>query len=126
MEDLKVWVYVQHDYTPADRSYPIKQSYVDIILRGCLSISEAFARSFIDTTVGWWHDGNGSSREKISNVDQLTEDKDKDDDHHTWIDDRHFPLYIRSDPDYSQEMGHILDSLIKEHHPEALERRKRY
>jgi hypothetical protein len=34
---------------------PIVQSYVGIILSGCLTILEEFAHEFISTTKGWHH-----------------------------------------------------------------------
>eukprot|EP00568_Trieres_chinensis_P000439 CAMPEP_0183309718 /NCGR_PEP_ID=MMETSP0160_2-20130417/25507_1 /TAXON_ID=2839 ORGANISM="Odontella Sinensis, Strain Grunow 1884" /NCGR_SAMPLE_ID=MMETSP0160_2 /ASSEMBLY_ACC=CAM_ASM_000250 /LENGTH=304 /DNA_ID=CAMNT_0025473787 /DNA_START=61 /DNA_END=975 /DNA_ORIENTATION=+ len=114
-ESLKVWVYVQRDRTPASPTHPIKQSYVDVILRGCLSVSESFARSFIKTTHGWWHEG-----------EDINLEGDKDENHHTWVEDRHFPLYIRADSGYSNEMGHCLDRLLREHHPDAVEKRRKY
>lgn len=36
--------------TPAN---PIVQSYVDVVLDGCLAIGDAFAREFIRSTAGW-------------------------------------------------------------------------
>lgn len=49
----RVWIYVQQNPVPPSPQYPIAQSYVDIMLRGCLSISEEFAHEFIETTKGW-------------------------------------------------------------------------
>ena len=43
-DELAVWCYFQEQSIPADRAFPITQSYLDIILRGCLSISKNFAR----------------------------------------------------------------------------------
>ena len=43
-DELAVWCYFQEQSVPADRAFPITQSYLDIILRGCLSISKNFAR----------------------------------------------------------------------------------
>jgi hypothetical protein len=48
-----VWTYVPHVSTPASMDYPIAQSYVDICLKGCLDISEAFLDEFVTSTVGW-------------------------------------------------------------------------
>ncbi len=60
--DICVWVYIQNDQAAPNRSYPITQSYVDIIMRGCLSVSKEFARKFLETTHGWWNeDLDGSS-----------------------------------------------------------------
>lgn len=50
-----VWVYVK-DNTEAPCEYqPIVQTYVDTVLAGCLSISESFAETFVETTHGWHH-----------------------------------------------------------------------
>mmetsp|Transcript_13 Transcript_13/g.26 ORF Transcript_13/g.26 Transcript_13/m.26 type:complete len:299 (-) Transcript_13:270-1166(-) len=122
--DVHVWVYLSKNPQPANPSYPIMQSYVDIILRGCLTISEDFALSFVRTTSGWWHTGMG----KLDVVEQ--EEKKKDDDthddsHHTWIDDRHSPTYVRADAVYSRSNSHLLDTLLREHQTAAFEKRRR-
>ena len=102
ISNVFVWIYVQKRPLAADDTHPIAQSYVDIILRGCLSVSEAFARSFIDTTHGW----------------------DSDHPEGNWVDDRHDPIYVRADPEYSKEKGEHVDQLLREHHPEAIGKRK--
>jgi hypothetical protein len=50
---IQIWVYVQQTPQPVSKESPIAQSYVDIILRGCISISEDFAKDFLKTTRGW-------------------------------------------------------------------------
>mmetsp|Transcript_8236 Transcript_8236/g.17817 ORF Transcript_8236/g.17817 Transcript_8236/m.17817 type:complete len:341 (+) Transcript_8236:193-1215(+) len=132
-EDVRVWVYLQREHRAADKNYPIHQSYVDIILRGCLSISEGFARSFLDTTNGWYHDGDGgdicydtdSGEEGTVCPNGSEQGKDYDADHHTWVEDRHLPLYIRADPKYSNSFGDKIDALVRDHHPEALDKRRK-
>jgi len=99
---VKVWIYVQKDPIPADPSHPIPQSYVDIILRGCLTISEDFAKSFIENTAGWQHD----------------------EDH--WVDDREVPIYRRADPEFSNEHGDKIDNLFEQHDAVDLEERVEY
>lgn len=49
-----VWVYVPLErYTGMARNEnPILQSYVDVCLKGCLSISKSFAEEFVETTYG--------------------------------------------------------------------------
>lgn len=89
--DVNVWIYIQKDPIPADPSHPIPQSYVDIIMRGCLTISEDFARSFIETTAGW---------------------NDEHEDH--WVDDRDVPIYKRADSDYSSANADMIDQLLDE------------
>lgn len=100
--NVKVWIYMQKDPIEADPSHPIPQSYVDIIIRGCLTISEDFARSFIETTHGW-----------------------KDEEDH-WVDDREVPIYRRADPEFSSEHGETIDKLLEEHIEDELEERVEY
>jgi len=107
--DIYVWVYIQNDESAPNPSYPITQSYVDIIMRGCLSVSKEFARKFLETTHGWWNDGD---------LDGISRDT-----HHTWVDDRQSPMYVRADSDFSMEHGDAIDRLIEEHHPNALKKR---
>jgi hypothetical protein len=101
-DNVKVWLYMQKDPVGADPSHPIPQSYVDIIIRGCLTISKDFARSFIETTHGW-----------------------KDDEDH-WVDDRELPIYKRADPEFSSEHGEVIDKLLEEHIEDELEERVQY
>lgn len=101
--NVRVWIYIQRDPIPADPSHPIPQSYVDIIIRGCLTISEEFARSVIDTTVGWTND---------------------EQDH--WVDDREVPIYKRADTEYSNQHGDTIDQLMKDQNPEAYDERVEY
>mmetsp|Transcript_6831 Transcript_6831/g.11984 ORF Transcript_6831/g.11984 Transcript_6831/m.11984 type:complete len:328 (+) Transcript_6831:146-1129(+) len=132
-EDIAVWVYVQSENFPAERSFPITQSYLDIIMRGCLSISHDFARRFLETTHGWWHDGLLDEKDHETGTEQILEDEQKTDigknerrsieNHHTWVNDRHAPMYVRADSEYSLENGEEIDELIKEHHPHAFQRR---
>lgn len=98
-KNVKVWIYMQRDAIEADPSHPIPQSYVDIIIRGCLTISEDFARSFIETTHGW------------NNEEDLNH----------WVDDRDLPIYRRADPDFSSEHGDAIDKLLGEHIEDELE-----
>lgn len=133
-EEIAVWVYVQSENLPAERSFPITQSYVDIIIRGCLSISHDFARRFLETTVGWSNDDPLEQNHHETVTEQKMEDATKAnlvnkektshiEKHHTWVNDRHDPLYVRADSEYSCEKGHEIDALIREHHPDALQQR---
>lgn len=103
-KDVFVWIYVQDDFLEASPDYPIAQSYVDVIIRGCLSISDEFAQSFMETTKGW-HSNHHSSGHLV--------------------DDRHDPIYIRSDSEFSEENGDVVDDLLRKHCPEALDKRRR-
>ena len=131
--DLAVWVYMQSIDLPPNRSFPITQSYVDIIMRGCLSISHDFARRYLQTTQGWWHDGQQSDDSKSFEASSETggnsprscprDVKQCMDNHHTWVNDRHAPMYVRADRQFSFKMGEEIDKLIGEQHAHALKRR---
>ena len=124
---------------PAERSFPITQSYVDIIMRGCLSISHDFARGFLRTTHGWWNEDHHGPLARSSDVTTTTaaaaaaagakgsemgkEEGNVRHRHHTWVNDRHAPMYVRADSEYSIENGRVIDELIGEHHASALLRR---
>jgi len=107
---FKVWVYIPKEgqALAANDRFPIMQSYVDIILRGCLSIGEDFALKFLESTHGWWHD-----EIEAENVPQ-----------YVWVDDRHAPYYVRADMEWSLEMRHVLDSYLQKVHPQPFERRE--
>lgn len=101
---VKVWVYMQKDPIEADPSHPIPQSYVDIIIRGCLTISEEFAQSFIETTAGW-----NTAEDELN-----------------WVDDREVPIYRRADSEYSTKNAEAIDNILEKHTPDALEERTPY
>jgi cation transport regulator ChaC len=48
-----IWIYVIKESKTCSGSHPIRQSYIDTIIAGCLAIGEDFAREFISTTHGW-------------------------------------------------------------------------
>ncbi|MGR5152911.1 gamma-glutamylcyclotransferase family protein [Photobacterium swingsii] len=50
-----VWVYVKDEPLAPCAIQPIMQTYVDTVLAGCLSISDAFAEYFVSSTQGWHH-----------------------------------------------------------------------
>ncbi|NVK30477.1 MAG: gamma-glutamylcyclotransferase [Gammaproteobacteria bacterium] len=62
------WVYLLDTYRAPTRAAPIVQSYVDVIIDGCLQVSEAFATQFVEQTHNWDCD---------------------------WYNDRHMPRYAR-------------------------------
>lgn len=112
LDDLKVWAYIpKGGGAGADHNFPIMQSYVDIILRGCLSISKDFAQKFLESTHGWWHD-------------ETIHDPNSEPPEYVWVDDRHAPYYVRADEEWSSEMKHMLDDLLKEIHPEPFQKRR--
>jgi len=135
VKNLQVWCYFQLTNLPPDRAFPITQSYVDIIMRGCLHISRNFAKQFLETTQGWWRDGPPPPEETVAQfverqkMGNLSKDEDvavSIDTHHTWLDDRHDPMYARADPEYSRGKGAEIDQLLNEHHPYALKMRVLY
>ena len=49
----KIFGYFIDQHLPPSPEYPILQSYVDVILQGCLEIDFEFARQFIHDTKHW-------------------------------------------------------------------------
>lgn len=47
------WMYVPKRIEMPDAAHPIVQSYVDLFLGGCLSVSHHFAKQCVRTTRGW-------------------------------------------------------------------------
>lgn len=115
--DIAVWVYIQNEIQHPNPSYPFTQSYLDVIMRGCFSVSKEFARMFLQTTTGWSHDGKSDNPNKDNNDESNHEPT-----HHTWVDDRHSPMYARADSEFSLEHASIIDQLIEEHHPHAIKK----
>lgn len=131
-EDVpQVWIYVQQNQVPASAQYPIAQSYVDIMLRGCLTISDEFAQEFIETTKGWHPaelsdaDDDSDSASVSSSSSDESESSGDNMEEGWWVDDRKDPLYVRADSDYSLRHQHKLDSLLKEKIPSKFTRRIR-
>jgi hypothetical protein len=85
--DGKVWTYLADEINLPNKKYPIAQSYVDVILTGCLEISEKFAIEFIKTTEAW---------------------------NYPWINDRDNPRYPRALKDVKQKekIDQLLDKYI--------------
>ncbi|ETW96464.1 MAG: hypothetical protein ETSY1_26515 [Candidatus Entotheonella factor] len=48
-----IWTYMTSCPGEPSRQYPLVQSYIDVILTGCLAIGTDFATEFIETTLGW-------------------------------------------------------------------------
>ena len=115
--EICVWIYVPRKcYTKmaSNTKHPILQSYVDIALRGCLSISKSFTKEFVDGTYGWYpgHQYNDvlvpSSISSHSNDNNNNNEDNKK--HCCWINDRHNPLYVRSDKEFSLKNSDRLDA----------------
>ena len=53
--DGKIWIYLPltEKFGSASERHFIWQSYVDVILTGCLSVDQKFAEEFMKTTEGW-------------------------------------------------------------------------
>ncbi len=79
----KLWAYIPDTYTIANLSYPIVQTYADIIIDGCLKVGYDFAQMFIRTTKNW---------------------------DTTWINDRNKPLYSHFLPNLDTI---IIDTLLQ-------------
>ena len=48
-----MWVYIAKELVFSTSAFPIIQSYIDVILKGCAEISDRFLEQFILTTDGW-------------------------------------------------------------------------
>lgn len=89
-----VWTYITSCAgTPAD-SHPLIQSYIDVILTGCLAIGPDFATEFIETTIGWVP---------------------------TWLNDRRQPRYMRALTETPRAVE--IDQLLQAHAPHAFSHR---
>ena len=113
-EKPNVWVYLQQEPSPINPVCPLAQTYIDIIMRGCLTISHDFCREFLQTTRGWSAHDFEASPEKGHSTQSTTATY--------WINDRHDPLYTRADQEYSLQNGDLLDRLLKQHRPEWVHR----
>ena len=135
IESSKVWVYAQENTFLANRNFPIPQSYVDVIMKGCLSISDEFSSLFVETTHGWWYEpkesdlveleANGEEK-KVETMDiQYLEDTQ---DHLVWVNDRYQPVYRntgRTILDWSENNFHVVDDILMRHAPLAFEKRQK-
>ena len=90
-----LWVYRSVKSHEATTERPIIQSYLDVVLTGCLEIGVEFAREFVTTTDGW---------------------------DAPWIDDRGSPRYLRPHHDPDRQVAS--DALLQELVPEALKNRR--
>jgi len=127
----QIWVYVQKCMIPANSDFPIVQSYLDIILRGCLSISEEFAHKFMQSTKGWHpselldeSDNSCSSDSRFDDSENLGDDNDESDGFH-WINDRNDPIYVRADMEYSIKKAQELDNILYRYCPQEFQKRMR-
>jgi hypothetical protein len=127
----KVWVYIPETCHPPSREYPIVQSYVDICMRGCLSISSKFLYEFLSSTYGWHpqeivelmktttppkkNSGDyNSDRDGGSKGTSTVVGEEADVVMGAWSNDRHAPIYHRADEKYSLENAFRLDKYLEE------------
>jgi hypothetical protein len=60
-----IWTYVSNYSQAPSEDMPVIQSYVDVIMTGCLRIGEDFAKEFVRTTHGWegpWENDRSAPR----------------------------------------------------------------
>lgn len=93
----KIWVYIGEDSDPAASDAPIIQSYIDVIMSGCLSFGENFTKKFVISTHNW---------------------------DMPWIDDRLDPIYPRAMKEVP--LAETIDKILREEIPiQFSPRRKR-
>jgi hypothetical protein len=95
MTNARIWTYVVKERKKPNWDFPIAQSYVDVMLMGCLEYGERFVSTFIMETMGW---------------------------EHPWVNDRDFPRYIRK-VDETQQVEY-LDLLLRKYIPNQYANRK--
>ena len=113
-----VWIYVPQKLCLPTEEKPIAQTYLDTILRGCLTISEEFAIEFISSTKGWssldfQKNNNGSDLRNRNPSDEIF-----------WVDDRQDPIYGRADHEYIAKNAPNLDKLLELYRPKEFPFRK--
>jgi cation transport regulator ChaC len=64
-----IWIYLPNEPGWPSQDCPIAQSYVDVVLVGCLEVEGSFAAEFVRTTTNWGY---------------------------PWVDDRSAPRYLRA------------------------------
>mmetsp|Transcript_10326 Transcript_10326/g.21237 ORF Transcript_10326/g.21237 Transcript_10326/m.21237 type:complete len:233 (-) Transcript_10326:35-733(-) len=97
-EQNRFWCYTGFTQVPATPSHPILQSYVDVIIKGCLEFSPEFAKNFISTTSGW--DGY-------------------------WLNDRQSLIYARAEQEWTKSNSTLVDDLLQSSLPESSNLSKR-
>ena len=116
----QIWTYVPLRERWPDPDFPICQSYVVTILRGCLDYSTDMAHDFVASTIGW-SDGDGCDGDSGSDGPDADEPTKGADVH--WVEDRRDPIYPRGDPAWSLRHAAELDALLATHRPWELARR---
>ena len=90
-----IWTYLTSRPGQASDAYPLVQSYIDVILTGCLALGADFAAEFIETTQGW---------------------------ESAWLNDRAQPRYARAMRGVSQAAE--IDRQLRARAPQALAQRR--
>jgi hypothetical protein len=134
-----VWTYVPTIESPPTREHPIVQSYIDTILRGCLTISDDFCREFIETTKGWTtkdaavdceddYDTDETNKEnETSNINVSLQDDapaSSLSSSSVWVNDRDAPIYIRGDPAWFRKQANQLDELLQTYRADSFASRR--
>jgi hypothetical protein len=115
----RIWVYLPAKPCAASEEYPIAQTYMDVIIRGCLSISESFLVEFLEKTTGYYPHTVQPSEQLYDSI--------LPDNQPTMVpivNDRHNPIYVRGDKEYSRKFSGYIDSLIQKYKPELLMNRR--
>lgn len=94
--DLPLFAYIGHSSETPQSDRPIMQTYVDVIINGCLQYGDDFARRFMHTTRPWQH----------------------------LADDRQVPQYPRAMTDHS--LPARVDALLGDELPQLLAQRIRF
>ena len=94
----KVWIFMSDSLDLPSDKYPIFQSYLDVVLAGCLDISIGFSKRFIETTRGWGG---------------------------VWVDDREAPKYVRAfdSTNYRYQIDSLLQSEIAQNFANRIDNR---
>jgi hypothetical protein len=89
LKERSIWICETLETHPAEKDYPVYQSYVDTCLIGCMEIGgKLFVQDFIKQTVGW---------------------------DNTWVNDRHnkqYPRYAKVNRQQEQSIDHSLKSIL--------------
>jgi hypothetical protein len=118
---IRIWVYVPQKIKFPSKDYPIVQSYVDTILRGCWEMGgEECVANFLVTTIGWHPEQfrNDPEDQEVTTTSTTTTTTSSNTTFEaTWVNDRCQPIYSRCDPDFIRENGDKLDDFLLKYIP---------
>lgn len=121
---IQIWCYIPDFHIAPTSLTPIAQSYVDIVLRGCLEISEDFCRRWLRSTKGWALSeletlvscaSNGKKHNGVLRSKQMTEEFEGKS---YWVNDRFDPLYVRHDYVWSLANAEKIDKILQKYQPD--------